>query len=203
MHHYIVISLKFAMDLSAHFYRHYKQQQSGYGIGHDDMHFFYLPRQPQRGFGDPLTCQFGLGIGHLFSALYKFVRPVLLSAGNALKKQAFKTGKAFVSDLGKEPIGDLIKKHGKNATHELREKINEKFGSMDGNGLMGYSEMPEPLSFINRKQNIKKIKTSRKLQFETASRSANIKKGKKKIIKRRKYTKKNNSKKVRDIFSEV
>jgi hypothetical protein len=99
-----------------------------------DKHWiqYYAQQQAGKGF-EGLPFQRGGGLGNLFRGLYRFLLPVVKSAGKTVGKQALKTGALVASDLvAGGDFKKVIKKRGKKAASTLlrtaARKLNQKGG---------------------------------------------------------------------------
>lgn len=85
----------------------------------------------------PRYYQQGRGVGSFLGGIFKYLKPLLYSGLNAIKKQTLKAGVNVLNDLGKRPFKDLLKQQGKQAVDELTEKGMrklQKLSEQSGNG---------------------------------------------------------------------
>lgn len=149
-------------------------------------------------YGSPRIYQQGRGVGSFLGGIFKYLRPLIYSGLNAIKKQTIKTGTNVLNDLGKKPFKDIIKERGMQAMDELKEKGLKKLHKMteqSGNGT-SYS-FPfnsadhNPLSYRNLGKN-DQLLPERKRKRLTRKNNKKSKKTDRYNIKRRK--------KYEDIF---
>lgn len=81
--------------------------------------------------------QKGRGIGSIFSGLFRFLKPHLLSGLNAVKDEALRVGGEIMQNIGQKPIKELLKEKGVEGLHNLTAKAVDKMKrTMTGGGLL-------------------------------------------------------------------
>ncbi|QKS69579.1 hypothetical protein 5 [Drosophila-associated adintovirus 2] len=103
-------------------YHEYYLSQSGGGLSHIGT-LYTTPRIVQQ----------GRGIGNFFSGLFKYLKPLFLNGLNAVKNQAFESGKAVINDLGQKPLRNIIQEQSKLALQNLSNKVIDKM-TQSGSG---------------------------------------------------------------------
>jgi len=149
-------------------YQEYYLNQCGGGLSHIGT-LYATPRIVQQ----------GRGIGNFFSGLFKYLKPLFLRGLNAVKNQAFETGKAVINDLGQKPLQNIIQEQSKIALQNLSNKVIDKM-TQSGSG---------------RRNKRKRTTTKRAHCKSTHSRVHTTKKNKKR-------SKSKFSKKISDIFTK-
>lgn len=156
---------------SSNFYERYYNQ---HGRGLDGIGPLYTnPRFNQR----------GAGLGGFFQSLFSYVKPILQSGWQILKKQGVKTAAGIISDLGEHgSFKDALKNRSKEAMYSVRDQVVNKLQSGSGKFKKGLKRLKKK---ITKKKSIK----------PKASHNSAQSRGKRKNVN-------NNSKKrVLDIFS--
>lgn len=85
----------------------------------------------------PRYYQQGRGVGSFLGGIFKYLKPLLYSGLEAIKKQTLKAGVNVLNDIGKRPFKDILKQQGKQAVDELTEKGMrklQKLSEQSGNG---------------------------------------------------------------------
>lgn len=108
-------------------YVQYYQCQSGSGIS-DFGPLYYTPR----------FVQAGRGFANFFASLYGYLKPLITSGFNAVKKTAIKTGTKMLSEVGSRPLREILLEHGASAVNDLHQKFKNKF--QEGEGMFTISK---------------------------------------------------------------
>jgi len=123
--------------MSQHYVDYFLSQQQGGSI--DDIGQLYKSKRiNQTGFGlgySPILIQNGHGIGNFLYGLYRMLNPLIVSGMNAIKSEAFNTGKNILSDIGKKSLKNIITEHGSQAIQNLKLKAENKVSNMQGKGV--------------------------------------------------------------------
>lgn len=81
--------------------------------------------------------QKGRGIGSIFSGLFRFLKPHLLSGLNAVKDEALRVGGEIMQNIGQKPIKELLREKGVEGLHNLTAKAVDKMKkTMAGGGSL-------------------------------------------------------------------
>jgi len=100
--------------------------QNGYGMSDIGPLYYSYPLHYQYGRG---------GVGSFFSGVFKYLKPLITSGLQALRKQSIKTGVDVLSNLGDKPIKTVLVEQGKKAVEELAQKGIKKLKKIqEGNG---------------------------------------------------------------------
>lgn len=153
------------------FYIHYANQS---GNGLSDIGPYYANNR---------FIQRGTGLGSFFSSLYNYLRPILSSGLNLLKKQGLKTGIQVINDLSeKKSLKEILKSRGSEALNNIRSTVVDKMQAGSG--------------YVKRKIKRLKDKRGKKMAIKQAT---NVKNNQ--FNKRSSKKKKSNQKRILDIFS--
>lgn len=123
--------------MSQHYVNYFLSQQQG-GSMSDIGQLYKSKRINQRGFGfgySPMLIQNGYGIGNFLYGLYRMLNPLIISGMNAIKSEAFNTGKNILGDIGKKSLKNIITEHGTQAIQNLKLKAENKVNNMQGKGV--------------------------------------------------------------------
>lgn len=152
--------------------------------------------------------QRGNGIGSFLSGLFRKALPILSSGAKTVGKEALRAGVGILSDLSQSmPFGESVRSRSRNATSNLKNKIDAKMDSMMMSGS-GYKRLPGIASsqFKNKRQRKRTAGRKKKKKRSAKSKVRRvIQKKKKKKVKKRKTAaatrkKKSQKRKVTDIF---
>jgi hypothetical protein len=118
---------------------------------------YYARQQTGRGFdGDPF--QRGGGLGNVFRGLFRFLLPVVKSAGKAIGKQALRSGAQIASDLvAGGDLKKILKKRGKRGASALLRTAAAK---LDQTGAGTIKGRPKKRKITPAKNTVKSKKTS-------------------------------------------
>lgn len=84
----------------------------------------------QRGYGvlcTPRRRQYGRGFGSIFNGLARFFKPLLVKGLKAVGREVLDAGGDILSNIDKEPIGNLVKTRTETALNNLKRKAVKKF----------------------------------------------------------------------------
>lgn len=143
-------------------------------------------------YSNPRFYQQGRGVGSFLGGIFKYIRPLLYSGLNALKRQTLKAGVNVLNDLGKRPFKDILKQQGKQAVDELTEKGMKKLKKLSeqsGNGT-SYTfpfskEKSKTISDHSNQKSGQLLKTSKRKRFSRKIKQVTVKRKRK--ISKRKY----------------
>lgn len=133
---------------SSNFYQTYYNQH-GRGLEHIGK-IYVSPHINQRGYG----------LGGFFQSLYQYVKPILQSGWQIIKKQGIKTAADLLNDFdSNESFSSALKKRSKDALHQVRKEVINKLQSGSGKIKRGLKRLRKTIK--KKKKNINS-KTSRK-----------------------------------------
>lgn len=142
-------------------------------------------------YSSPRYLQQGRGVGSFLGGIFKYLRPLLYSGLNALKKQTLKAGVNVLNDLGKRPFKDILTQQGKQAVDELTEKgmrklqrLSEQSGNGTSYSFPFHSNETTSISDHSTKKSGQLLKTRKRKNLPRKTKKSNSK-SKRKLAKKK------------------
>lgn len=138
-------------------YIQYYQRQAGSGVA-DIGPVYNRSRIKQR----------GRGIGNVFGAIYRFVKPLFASLVPALKSTAINASAGIINDIGNKPFKQVLKDNSKNAIKTFIDAAKQQ--------QTGRGSKKKSTKHIKSKTNLNKVQSHIRHRKGNPSKKKSLKK---------------------------
>lgn len=142
--------------------------------------------------------QTATGLSDVFSNLFRFIQPYLVSGARAVGGEALRSGQDILSNLGQKPIKELLKEQADKSFKNLAEKAENKVKNMmSGKGIKRRRPAVEDfIMSLNQQQTAsKRRRTASKSRVSKSSKKGK-RKTKKRVVKGKGLRKKSSKSKI-------
>lgn len=106
--------------------RYFSHAQTGRGVS-DIGAVYSAPHRLQR----------GRGLSDVFSGIFKFLSPYILSSTKAIGREALRSGSEILKNIGNQPVRELLKTQAMQSTKNLSEKAATRLKRMSDEMTVG------------------------------------------------------------------